>query len=92
MSRTRVFFLLLWFLAGIPLLALQYVMRDQINRRSPLDQQVGMREVHNPYAWFVREGFLERHKKLYPESSLPVIFKILWGTFYVSLAAYIGAG
>jgi hypothetical protein len=90
-THTAQFFLFCWFLAGIPLIALHYVLRDQINRRSPLDQQIGMREIHNPFAWFVRDGFLARHQRLYPESSLPIMFKILWGFFYVSLAGFIAA-
>ena len=87
--RSPHIFLFGWFLAGIPLGFLHYVIRDQINQRSPLDQQIGVRAIGNPYMWFVRDGLLERHKKLYPESQLPLIFKVLWGIFYVCLAGWI---
>jgi hypothetical protein len=61
-----------------------------MNRCLPPNQRIGVRDLlQNPFIWFGERGLLARHASLYPRSHLPIVFRLLWATFWVLLAATI---
>ncbi len=89
MKHTQTFVLALLG-SGAVLVIVQFIIREQMNRCLPPDQRIGVRELlQNPFIWFGERGLLARHASLYPGSRRPTVFRLLWATFWVLLAASI---
>jgi hypothetical protein len=91
MKNTQTFVLALLGLgSGAVLVIVEFTIRAQVNRRLRPEQRIGSGELQkNPYIWFGERGLLARHASLYPGSRLTTAFRVLWGTFWVLLAALI---
>jgi hypothetical protein len=79
--------LLAWAASGSILFFVQLAIWNQINDRLPAKQQIRWQMLKEIFIWFQEGGLLAQHERLYPESRLRIVFRLLWGTFWV-LAAF----
>jgi hypothetical protein len=59
----------------------------RINDRLAPEQQIGWRQALLEYfIWFQEGGLLAQYARLYPQSSLGTVFRVLWGIFWLLAA------
>ena len=73
---------------GTTIFFVQMTMWTRINDRLPPEQQIGWRQaLYGVFIWFQEGGLLVRYARLYPESRLGSVFRVLWGIFWVLVAS-----
>jgi hypothetical protein len=80
---------LAWVVSGAALMIIQLIIWRQINDCLPPMQQIGWQVLKETFIWFQGDGLLAQHARLYPESRLTTVFRVLWGTFWVLVATWI---
>jgi hypothetical protein len=81
--------ILAWVVSGAALAIIQWMIWKQINHRLPPEQQIRKQVFKGMFIWFQKDGLLAQHARLYPESRLTTVFRVLWGTFWVLVAFWI---
>ena len=72
---------------GAVMFFVQLRMWTRINDRLPANQQTGWRQaLFGGFIWFQEGGLLAQHARLYPQSRLGTVLRILWGVFWVLVA------
>jgi hypothetical protein len=80
-----------WMVSGAALAIVQWMIWKEINNRLPPQQQIRKQVFNDMFIWFRADGLLTQHARLYPDSRLTTVFKVLWGTFWVLLAFWYAA-
>lgn len=80
---------LAWVVSGAALAIIQWMIWKQINYRLPPERQIRKQVFKDMFIWFQKDGLLAQHARLYPESRLATVFRVLWGIFWVLVAFWI---
>ena len=74
-------------IVGTVIFFVQVTIWTRINDRLPPEQQIGWRQaLYGVFIWFQEGGLLVRYARLYPQSPLGTVFRVLWGIFWVLVA------
>lgn len=72
---------------GAVMFFVQLAIWTRTNDRLPVEQQIGWRQALLEYVtWFQKDGLLAQYARLYPQSRLGTVLRVLWGTFWVLVA------